>query len=216
MAVRVAGEGPGARKGRRGGAKAGAPDGDRGGEASGSGAEPSGGLKAPPVLEPDVGVVVEGERVIKDEQPRVYFNCSKCPAFCCSIYERVRVSKRDITRLAKHFGVSFETARARYTRDHDGERVLIRVKDEIFPETCGFLDQRTRGCTVYHARPTVCRGYPGRTRCAYYDLLQFERRQQGDENVVPVVTITFREVREEVESDEDSSERIQVWGKRKR
>jgi len=156
------------------------------------------------------------ERVIKDEQPRVYFNCSKCPAFCCSIYERVRVTKRDITRLAKHFGVSFETARARYTHDHDGERVLNRVKDEFFPETCAFLDQRTRGCTGYHARPAVCRGYPGRARCAYYDLLQFERRQQGDENVVPVVTITFREVREVEERDEDSTERIQVWGKRKR
>jgi hypothetical protein len=175
-----------------------------------------GGVNPGGLVEPGVGVEVEGERVIKDEQPRVYFNCSKCPAYCCSIYERVKVTKRDITRLAKHFGVSFEVARSRYTRDHDGERVLRRVEDEIFPETCGFLDQRTRGCTVYHARPAVCRGYPGRSRCAYYDLLQFERRQQDDENVVPVVTITFREVQEEVVRDEDSAERIQTWKRRKR
>src|SRR5437762_7754719 len=58
-----------------------------------------------------------------------------------------------------------------------------------------FLDQETRGCTIYHARPAVCREYPARTRCTYYDMLQFERRQQQDETVVPVVQITFREVK---------------------
>src|SRR3954451_10036832 len=152
------------------------------------------------------------ERVIKDEQPRVYFDCSKCPAFCCSVYERVKVTKRDITRLAKHFGVTYEQARFRYTKLRDGERVLKRVEDVIFPETCAFLDQTTRGCTVYHARPAVCRGYPARSRCAYYDLLRFERQQQGDENVVPLVQLSFREVRDAVVSDEDSSEAIEEWG----
>jgi Fe-S-cluster containining protein len=152
------------------------------------------------------------ERVIKDEQPRVYFDCSKCPAYCCSVYERVKVTKRDITRLAKHFGVTYEQARFRYTKLRDGERVLKRVEDVVFHETCTFLDQETRGCTIYHARPGVCRGYPGRPRCAYYDLLRFERQQQGDENVVPLVQITFREVKDVVVSDEDSSEKIYEWG----
>ncbi len=153
-----------------------------------------------------------GERVIRDEEPRVYFNCSRCPAYCCSIYERVKVTKRDVTRLAKHFGLTYEAARERYTHDRDGERVLNRVGDAIFPETCTFLDQTTRGCTVYLARPGVCRGYPGRARCAYYDLLQFERRQQGDESVVPVVTITFRPVQEAEAHDADGTEAIEVWG----
>jgi uncharacterized protein len=151
------------------------------------------------------------DRVIKDEQPRVFFNCSKCPAFCCSVYERVEVTKRDLNRLARHFGVTPEAARERYTRDWEGERVLKRVDDVIFPQTCTFLNQETRGCTIYEARPAVCRAFPGRPRCAYYDLLKFERAQQGDENVVPVVTITFREVEEVTVSDEDSSERIYEW-----
>ena len=43
---------------------------------------------------------------ITDEQPRVYFDCSKCPAYCCSVYERVQVSKRDLNRLARHFGLT--------------------------------------------------------------------------------------------------------------
>jgi Fe-S-cluster containining protein len=150
-------------------------------------------------------------RVIKDDQPRVYFDCNKCPAFCCSIYERVGVTKRDINRLAKHFRVSPEEAERRCTVDYDGERVLKRVKDVIFEKTCAFLDQKTRGCTIYHARPEVCRSYPNRSRCAYYDLLRFERIQQGDENVVPQVKITFREVEEEVVDNADGPERIYEW-----
>ncbi|HEV2707241.1 MAG TPA: YkgJ family cysteine cluster protein [Pyrinomonadaceae bacterium] len=153
---------------------------------------------------------------ITDEQPRVYFDCSKCPAFCCSVYERVQTSDRDITRLAKHFGVSFDTARRRYTKMYEGERVLRRVKDEIFEETCMFLNQETRGCGIYHARPAVCREYPDRVRCAYYDLLQFERRQQDDESVIPLVQITFRQVKKAEVSDEHGSEKIWEWKPEKR
>ena len=137
-------------------------------------------------------------RVVKDEQPRVFFDCSKCPAFCCSVYERVEVTKRDLNRLARHFGVTPEAARELYTRDWEGERVLKRVDDVIFPQTCMFLDQQTRGCSIYHARPNVCRAFPGRSRCAYYDLLQFERKQQRDATCVPVVQLTFQD-KEEVD-----------------
>ncbi len=155
------------------------------------------------------------ERVIKDDQPRVHFDCNKCPAFCCSIYERVVVTKRDINRLAKFFGVSTEEAKRRYTADFEGERVLKRVKDVIFERTCMFLDQKTRGCTIYHGRPSVCRSYPGRSRCAYYDVLRFERVQQGDENVIPQVKIIFREVEEEVASYADGPEEVYEWEDKK-
>jgi uncharacterized protein len=155
------------------------------------------------------------ERVIKDQQPRVFFDCNKCPAFCCSVYERVEVTTRDINRLARYFNVTYDEARERYTTDYENERVLKRVKDAIFEKTCMFLDQKTRGCTIYKGRPAVCRAFPGRSRCAYYDLLKFEREQQGDESVVPVVKITFREVDEVELSDEDSTERVQVFGQRR-
>lgn len=150
---------------------------------------------------------------ITDEQPRVYFDCSKCPAYCCSIYERVQVTKRDLNRLAKYFGVSAETAARRYTKIHkeSGERVLRRKKDVIFEEACQFINPETRGCTIYHARPAVCREYPDRSRCSYYDLLQFERRQQDDENVLPLIQITFREVKKETVHDDNGSERIWEW-----
>ena len=66
------------------------------------------------------------KQTVTDDQPRVYFDCAKCPGYCCAIYERVQVTKRDINRLAKHFGVSFETARRRYTciNKDSGERVF--------------------------------------------------------------------------------------------
>lgn len=154
---------------------------------------------------------------ITDEQPRVYFDCSKCPAYCCSIYERVQVTKRDLNRLAKYFGVTADVAARRYTKIHkeSGERVLRRKKDVIFEEACQFINPETRGCTIYHARPQVCREYPDRSRCSYYDLLQFERRQQDDENVLPLVQITFREVKKKTLHDENGSEKIWEWKQEK-
>jgi Fe-S-cluster containining protein len=152
-------------------------------------------------------------KTIRDDKPRVYFDCNKCPAFCCSVYDRVQVKTRDITRLAKHFNVSFETAKRRYTRINreSGERVLRRVKDSIFEETCMFLNQETRGCGIYHARPGVCREYPDRSRCAYYDLLKFERRQQADETVIPLIQITFHEVKKEKVKRDNGVEKVWEW-----
>ena len=121
-----------------------------------------------------------------------YYNCSKCPAYCCSIYERVQVTKRDIRRLANHFDVDYETAQQRYTTTRQGERILRRKADPIFGKACMFLDPVVRRCTIYEGRPSTCRVFPARTRCAYYDLLRFERSQQGDDTVLPLVQITFR------------------------
>jgi Fe-S-cluster containining protein len=126
------------------------------------------------------------------ETERSYYDCTKCPAYCCSIYDRVQVTPRDIKRLAKHFGVEVEQAQKKFTTTWQGEQILRRKADPIFGKACKFLDPDTRRCTIYHARPLVCREFPGRARCAYYDLLAFEKSQQGDDTVVPLVQITFR------------------------
>src|SRR3954468_9637668 len=155
------------------------------------------------------------ERVIKDDQKRTYFDCTKCPAFCCSVYERVEVTKRDLNRLAKHFDVTPDQAQRRYTRRREGQRVLRRVEDEIFNEVCMFLDQKTRRCGIYHARPAVCRTYPARSRCAYYDLLQFERKQQDDPTVLPLVQLPFREAKKKVVKGNHDSETVWEWKQEK-
>lgn len=121
-----------------------------------------------------------------------YYNCLDCPAYCCSVYERVQVTPRDVRRLANHFNVAEEVAVARFTKVYEKERVLRRKADPVLGQACHFLNPETRRCTIYNARPAVCRRFPDTTRCAYYDLLKFERQQQDDPDVIPLVKITFK------------------------
>jgi len=126
--------------------------------------------------------------------PAPKYDCLKCVGYCCAIYERVPVTDEDLTRLADYFGVAPVTARRRYTMKHSGERVLRRSPDPLFGESCIFQDPERRICGIYEGRPQVCRDWPtpgGGGRCVYYDILQFERRQQDNPDVVPLVHITF-------------------------
>ena len=126
-------------------------------------------------------------------KPKSYYDCVDCPAYCCSVYERVQVTPRDIRRLAKYFNVTEDLATARYAKIYEKERVLRRKKRmHLFGQACQFINPETRGCGIYHARPAVCREFPITKRCAYYDLLTFEREQQDDPNTIPLVTITFK------------------------
>jgi Fe-S-cluster containining protein len=126
------------------------------------------------------------------EKPPVAYDCTRCMAYCCSIYERVAVEQGDLRRLARHFGLTMKAAEARFTKRYGKERILRRKKDAVLGRACRFLDPETRGCTIYEARPEVCRDYPGRSRCGYYDVLQFERKTQEDPSVVPLIQITFQ------------------------
>ncbi len=112
---------------------------------------------------------------------RAKYSCSKCPAYCCS-YPEIEVTTRDIERLAKHFGLPYREAEERFTKYDANEKVreLRHRQDRIFKTVCAFLDQKTRKCTVYEARPGVCRDFPDSPRCGYYEFLKFERAQQGD------------------------------------
>src|SRR2546426_10479057 len=89
---------------------------------------------------------------------RVMYNCSKCPAYCCS-YDRVEVTKRDLLRIARHFGLSYKQAEQRHTKSSPVGRILRHKKDHIFKKVCEFLNTETRQCTIYEARPAVCREY---------------------------------------------------------
>ncbi len=107
---------------------------------------------------------------------RANYSCKKCPAFCCT-YSDIEVTKRDIERLARHFDLTYAVAEER-------KRLLRHRKDTIFDSACMMLDQEQRRCTVYDARPGVCRTFPESSRCGYYEFLKFERAQQGDDQYV--------------------------------
>lgn len=117
----------------------------------------------------------------------VFYNCDRCPSYCCS-YPRIAVSEADLRRLAAHFGLSPEATARKHTKkgEEPGEVILRHQPDETYGTVCHFLDRETRRCTVYEARPSVCRAYPGTRRCGYYDFLAFERRVQEDEDFVPI------------------------------
>jgi Fe-S-cluster containining protein len=115
--------------------------------------------------------------------PRPFFNCDKCPSYCCS-YELIQVTDADVRRLAKHFALDEPTARRRFVHQVDGEPSLRHQKDEHYGTVCQFLDLESRRCTVYHARPRICRDFPGTARCGYYDFLMSERRSQEDPEFV--------------------------------
>jgi hypothetical protein len=120
---------------------------------------------------------------------RRQFDCNNCPAYCCS-YDHIEVTDRDLTRLAKHFELEEQVAERRFTkRVESGKlRVLRHTQDEHFGTACRFLSRESRQCTIYEARPTICRTYPGTGRCGFYDFLCSERRSQDDPDYVPSFT----------------------------
>jgi hypothetical protein len=122
---------------------------------------------------------------------RTQFDCNRCPAYCCT-YPLIPVTKRDLKRLAKHFGIGLEKAEKRFSKkgSKKRERVLRHQEDHIFGTACRFLDTETRNCTIYKARPQICRDFPGTKRCGYYDFLTFERRQLDDPDHIAVTNNT--------------------------
>lgn len=119
------------------------------------------------------------------KKKRIRYDCSKCPAYCCS-YDRIEVTDSDLERLADYFGISEKKAEKKFTKFWDeDERVLRHKKDDIYPSVCRFLDSETRRCTIYKARPEVCREYPDGKTCGYYEFLRWERKFQDDPDFIP-------------------------------
>lgn len=125
------------------------------------------------------------------------YECEGCRAYCCTVYERVQITERDAKRLASHLRIKPGAFFRKYTF---GDRLLARKDDTPEGKACVFLDTDTRRCTVYEARPDICRSWPHHAapgaegRCAYYDLAYLARKESGP-LVVPLVQIA-RLVRE--------------------
>jgi Fe-S-cluster containining protein len=115
--------------------------------------------------------------------PRKKYDCLKCPGYCCS-YPVIEVKDRDAERIAKHFGIPLKVAEKKFFKSASGyKRVMRRKADKYFGRICRFFDIEARRCTIYEARPSTCRSYPG-DRCGYWDFLKFERDAQEDEEYI--------------------------------
>ena len=84
-------------------------------------------------------------------------DCTVC-ANCCRVAS-VKLSERDVERLASHLRIAPASFIAQYTR-HDEEEGLILVRDPA--RGCTFLDGNA--CTVYEARPDTCQRFPHMVR----------------------------------------------------
>jgi hypothetical protein len=135
----------------------------------------------------ELPVLNSGSAEGKTQKPRLSYDCTKCPAYCCS-YDWILATKRDIARLAKRFGYSYETAEKKFTKfiKSYGHRVLRHRKDHVYGSACAFLDRAKRRCTVYEHRPQTCRTFPEETDCGYYNFLKWEREHQDDPNFIPL------------------------------
>ena len=130
---------------------------------------------------------METQRVASSVTPRQY-KCENCPGYCCS-YPLIPLDKRDVERLAKHHGMTFEQAKRAFTKEEHGRKYAMRrKKDKFFGRICRFFDTKNRRCTIYPARPGVCQSFPGGGRCGYYDFLSFERRAQEDDEFVALTS----------------------------
>ena len=123
---------------------------------------------------------------------KIKYDCLNCPGYCCS-YPNIHLKDSDIKRLAKHLDISEEQCRKQHTKKgfkEEGSKtrptVLNHQEDEHFGSICWFFDTDKRCCTVYEGRPEICRDYPGRKRCGYYDFLMFERDAQEDPEYVAI------------------------------
>ena len=115
---------------------------------------------------------------------RQLYDCLNCPGYCCS-YPVIDVTRRDLARIARHFGMSEAEAEARFcVAQHGHKRIMRRKPDRHFRRICRFFDTHARRCGIYEARPAACRAYPGPGRCGYYDFLTFERAGQNDPDYV--------------------------------
>lgn len=128
------------------------------------------------------------------------YDCEQCPGICCTVYDGISVSREDGQRIAKKLGLTLEVTASFYFAAVLGQpgSVVLRRKDDAFTggKCCTFLNAETRRCSVYDARPTVCREWPkpeqqaaGATgRCCYYDTL-VQLRNECHPRAMPLVQI---------------------------
>lgn len=87
------------------------------------------------------------------EEIEEQIDCTQC-ANCCRV-ATVRLSDRDVERLAKHLSVTRAQFLDEYTTTSDEEGLILRRTDAA---GCTFLEGNT--CTVYDARPDTCSRFP--------------------------------------------------------
>ena len=84
------------------------------------------------------------------------FGCTHCGNCCSGFPGFVWVNDEELKAIAEHTGKSIGEIRLMHTRLYAGRLSL----SEYTNGDCTFFDPKTRGCSIYEARPTQCRTWP--------------------------------------------------------
>ena len=118
------------------------------------------------------------------KMPETAYDCQTCTGYCCA-YPIIQVNRDDVSRLAKHLGLTATDVRNEYTVLESPKVTRLKLTpDKVFnSESCVFLDKETRFCTVYESRPNICREHPG-NRCEWYDRMLIEQSMSKGQKVI--------------------------------
>ncbi len=86
------------------------------------------------------------------------FECQMCRYCCSSEPGYVYLTKDDIEKASKHFGIDFDSFIKTYCRLVDFGPYFLVSLQETPDYDCIFLS--SKGCAIYDARPLQCRTYP--------------------------------------------------------
>lgn len=89
-------------------------------------------------------------------QEGLRFECTQCGGCCTGFPGTVRVTDKEIEKLARRLGISDTEFREGYTRSVGAEELSLQEKPNL---DCIFYDNDV-GCRVYEDRPKQCRTWP--------------------------------------------------------
>jgi len=86
------------------------------------------------------------------------YNCSGAPAF--AVRRNHSLTKRDLERIPST-RPNFREAKKKFTVRRGREVHDAAKGGSAFARSVSFFDTEERHCTIYGARPSTCRSYPG-------------------------------------------------------
>lgn len=87
------------------------------------------------------------------------FSCTQCGNCCVGDPGAVWVTQEEERSIAHKLKLSLRTFRSQYIKKVEGEPSLVEVPSAR-GQHCVFLQEGSKGCSIYQVRPKQCRTWP--------------------------------------------------------
>jgi Fe-S-cluster containining protein len=121
----------------------------------------------------------------------ILFVCERCGT-CCITGNPIRLSQKDISRIARYIKIPLNKAIKRLTIPDPAKPGVVNFK-KINP--CKFYDPVQKGCKIYDARPWSCRIFPFIGIYGSEDQIKIHESCPGSVKAVKALTDTVEELR---------------------